>query len=76
MLVARLAEWLVWPTRTVVQYDKGAWEGEERLNFRGNMSSVPGDLIVAVNNFRAKGSSKTNVAEVLKQMRLKLDDKR
>jgi nucleoside phosphorylase len=60
----------------VVQYDKGAWEGQGRLNFRGHMSGVPGDLMVAVNNFRAKGSSKTNIAEVLKQMRLKLDDER
>jgi nucleoside phosphorylase len=60
----------------VVQYDKGAWEGQGRLNFRGHMSSVPGDLMAAVNNFRAEGSSKTNIAEVLKQMRLKLDDER
>ncbi|KAE8873266.1 hypothetical protein PTNB73_02417 [Pyrenophora teres f. teres] len=60
----------------VVQYDKGAWEGQGRLNFRGHTSGVPGDLIAAVNNFRAEGSSKTNIAEVLKQMRLKLDDER
>jgi nucleoside phosphorylase len=60
----------------VVQYDKGAWEGQGRLNFRGHMSGVPGDLMAAVNNFRAEGSSKTNIAEVLKQMRLKLDDER
>jgi hypothetical protein len=40
------------------------------------MSGVSGDLMVAVNNFRAKGSSKTNIAEALKQMRLKLDDER
>ncbi|KAF1955655.1 hypothetical protein CC80DRAFT_549349 [Byssothecium circinans] len=44
----------------VLQYDKGAWEG---------------DLMAAVNNFRAKGQSKTNIAEVLKQMRYKLDEK-
>jgi hypothetical protein len=60
----------------VVQYDKGAWEGQGQLNFRGHMSGVPSDLIAAVNNFRAEGSSKTNIAEVLKQMRLKLDNER
>jgi nucleoside phosphorylase len=60
----------------VLQYDKGAWEGQGRLNFRGHTSGVPGDLMAAVNNFRAEGSSKTNIAEVLKQMRLKLDDER
>jgi nucleoside phosphorylase len=60
----------------VLQYDKGAWEGQGRLNFRGHTNGVPGDLMAAVNNFRSEGSSKTNIAEVLKQMRLKLDDER
>jgi nucleoside phosphorylase len=60
----------------VLQYDKGAWEGQGRLNFRGHTNGVPSDLMAAVNNFCAEGSSKTNIAEVLKQMRLKLDDKR
>jgi nucleoside phosphorylase len=58
----------------VLQYDKGAWEGQGRLNYRGHTNSVPGDLMAAVNNFRAEGWSKTNIAEVLKQMRLKLDE--
>jgi hypothetical protein len=35
---------------------------------------VEGDLLAAVNNFRAGGWSKTNIAEVLKQMCLKLDE--
>jgi nucleoside phosphorylase len=60
----------------VLQYDRGAWEGQGRLKFRGHTNGVPGDLMAAVNNFRAEGWSKTNIAEVLKQMRLKLDDKR
>lgn len=60
----------------VLQYDKGAWEGQGRLNFRGHTNGVPGDLMAAVNNFRAEGWSKTNIAEVLQQMRLKLDDER
>jgi hypothetical protein len=60
----------------VVQYDKGAWEGQGRLNFRRHISGVPSDLMAAVNNFRAEGSSKTNITEVLKQIRLKLDDER
>lgn len=60
----------------VVQYDRGAWEGKGRLNFRGHTNGVPGDLMAAVNDFRAEGWSKTNILEVLKQMRLKLDDKR
>jgi nucleoside phosphorylase len=60
----------------VLQYDKGAWEGQGRLNFRGHTNGIPGDLLAAVNNFRAEGWSKTNIAEVLKQMRLKLDEKR
>ncbi|KAF2791690.1 purine and uridine phosphorylase [Melanomma pulvis-pyrius CBS 109.77] len=47
----------------VLQYDKGAWEGQ-------------GLLRAAVNNFRADGSFKTNITEVLKQMRLKLDKER
>lgn len=58
----------------VLQYDKGAWEGQGRLNYRGHTNGVPGDLMAAVNNFRAEGWSKTNIAEVLKQMRLKLND--
>ncbi|ORY05710.1 nucleoside phosphorylase domain-containing protein [Clohesyomyces aquaticus] len=60
----------------VVQYDRGAWEGQGRLNFRGHTNGVPGDLMAAVNNFRAEGWSHTNIPEVLKQMRLKLDEKR
>lgn len=60
----------------VVQYDRGAWEGQGRLKFRGHTNSVPGDLMAAVNNFRAEGWSHTNIPEVLKQMRLKLDEKR
>ncbi|KAF1345612.1 purine and uridine phosphorylase [Lizonia empirigonia] len=60
----------------VLQYDRGAWKGQGRLNFRGHTNGVPGDLLAAVNNFRADGWSKTNIAEVLKQMRLKLDEQR
>jgi nucleoside phosphorylase len=60
----------------VVQYDRGAWEGQGRLNFRGHTNGVPGYLMAAVNDFRAEGWSKTNISEVLKQMRLKLDEKR
>ncbi|KAF2627577.1 purine and uridine phosphorylase [Macroventuria anomochaeta] len=60
----------------VLQYDKGAWEGQGRLNFRGHTNGVPGDLMAAVNNFRAEGWSNTNIAGVLKQMRLKLDEER
>lgn len=32
--------------------------------------------MAAVNNFRAEGWSKTNINDTLKQMRLKLDEKR
>jgi hypothetical protein len=60
----------------VLQYDKGAWQGQGRLSFRGHTNGVPGDLMAAVNNFRAEGWSKTNIGETLKQMRLKLDEKR
>jgi nucleoside phosphorylase len=60
----------------VIQYDKGAWVGEGQLHYHGHMPGVPGDLLAAVNNFRAKGWSKTNFAEVLKEMRIKLDEKR
>ncbi|PSN62773.1 purine and uridine phosphorylase, partial [Corynespora cassiicola Philippines] len=60
----------------VLQYDKGAWQGQGRLNFRGYTNGVPGDLMAAVNNLRAEGWSKTGIAETLKQMRLKLDEKR
>ncbi|KAL1598075.1 hypothetical protein SLS59_007085 [Nothophoma quercina] len=60
----------------VLQYDKGAWQGEGRLNFRGHTNGIHGDLLAAVNNLRAEGWSKTNVPETLKQMRLKLDEKR
>ncbi|KAL5384079.1 hypothetical protein DPSP01_005554 [Paraphaeosphaeria sporulosa] len=60
----------------VLQYDKGAWEGQGRLNFRGHTNGVPGDLMAAVNNFRAEGSSQTNITEVLEQMRLRLDNDR
>lgn len=56
-----------------MQYDKGAWEGQGRLNYRGHTNGVPGDLMAAVNNFRADGWSKTNIADVLKEMRLNLD---
>ncbi|KAH8723846.1 nucleoside phosphorylase domain-containing protein [Phaeosphaeriaceae sp. PMI808] len=59
----------------VLQYDKGAWQGEGRLNFRGHTNGIPGDLLAAVNNFRAQGWSKMNVSEILKQMRGKLDEK-
>jgi nucleoside phosphorylase len=58
----------------VMQYDKGAWEGQGRLNYRGHTNGVPGDLMAAVNNFRAEGWSKTNITEVLKQMRGKLNE--
>ncbi|KAF2822340.1 purine and uridine phosphorylase [Ophiobolus disseminans] len=57
----------------VLQYDKGAWEGQGQLNYRGHTNGVPGDLMAAVNNFRAEGWSKTNITEVLKQMRGKLN---
>ncbi|KAF2624912.1 purine and uridine phosphorylase, partial [Macroventuria anomochaeta] len=60
----------------VLQYDKGAWKGQGRLNFRGHTNGVPGDLLAAVNNFRAEGWSKTNITDVLKQMRRKLDERR
>lgn len=60
----------------VLQYDKGAWQGQGRLNFRGHTNGIPGDLMAAVNNFRAEGWSNKNIPEVLKQMRLKLDEKR
>src|SRR4051812_17746834 len=39
----------------VLQYDKGAWQGEGRLNFRGHTDGVPRDLLAAVNNFWAEG---------------------
>jgi nucleoside phosphorylase len=60
----------------VLQYDKGAWQGQGRLNFRGHTNGVPGDLMAAVNNFRAEGWSRTNIGETLRQMRLKLDESR
>jgi nucleoside phosphorylase len=60
----------------VLQYDKGAWQGEGRLTFRGHTNGIPGDLLAALNNFRAEGWSKTNISETLRQMRLKLDEKR
>ncbi|KFA70622.1 hypothetical protein S40285_09276 [Stachybotrys chlorohalonatus IBT 40285] len=41
----------------VIQYDKGAWQGQGRLNFRGHTNGIPGDLLAAVNNFRAKARS-------------------
>jgi len=53
----------------VLQYDKGAWEGQGRLTFRGHTNGVPGDLMAAVQNFRTEGWSNTNISEVLKQMR-------
>ncbi|KAJ8118514.1 hypothetical protein OPT61_g522 [Boeremia exigua] len=59
----------------VLQYDKGAWQGEGRLVFRGHTNGIPGDLLAAVNNLRSAGRSKTNIPETLKQMRLKLDEK-
>ncbi|KAF2789053.1 purine and uridine phosphorylase [Melanomma pulvis-pyrius CBS 109.77] len=60
----------------VLQYDKGAWQGQGRLSYRGHTNSVPGDLSTAVNNLRSEGWSKTKIPETLKQMRLKLDEKR
>ncbi|KAI1668001.1 hypothetical protein Ptr902_09920 [Pyrenophora tritici-repentis] len=45
------------------------------LNFRGHTNGVPGDLLAALNNFRAQGWFNTNVPETLRQMRLKLDEK-
>jgi nucleoside phosphorylase len=60
----------------VLQYDKGAWKGEGRLNFRGHTNGVPGDLLAALNNFRAGGWARTHVSETLRQMRLKLDVRR
>jgi hypothetical protein len=60
----------------VLQYDKGAWQGQGRLSFRGHTNGVPGDLSTAVNNLRSEGWSKTRISETLKQMRLKLDEKR
>jgi nucleoside phosphorylase len=60
----------------VLQYDKGAWQGQGRLNFRGHTNGVPSDLMAAVSNFRAEGWSSTNIPQTLKQMRLKLDEKR
>jgi hypothetical protein len=39
----------------VLQYNKGAWEGAGRLSFWGYTNGVPGDLLVAVNDFRAEG---------------------
>jgi nucleoside phosphorylase len=60
----------------VLQYDKGAWEGSGQLKFCGHINAVHGDLLAAVNIFRAQGLSQTNTADVLKQMRRKLDEKR
>lgn len=62
----------------VVQYDRGAWQGQGRLQFRGHTNGVPGDLMAAVNNFRAQGRSKStaDVSEALKHMRRKLDSDR
>jgi hypothetical protein len=60
----------------VLQYNKGAWEGQRRLNFCGHTNGVLSGLMAAVTNFRAEGSSKTNITEILKQMRLKLDHER
>lgn len=61
----------------VLQYDKGAWKGQGRLNFRGHTNGVPGHLMAAVQNFRMEGWwSNTNISEVLKQMHQKLDEKR
>ncbi|KAJ4365365.1 hypothetical protein N0V95_000512 [Ascochyta clinopodiicola] len=62
----------------VAQYDKGAWKGEQvgRLIFRGHTNGIPGDLLAAVNNYQSEGWSKTNISEVLTQMRGKLDEKR
>lgn len=58
----------------VFQYDKGAWKGSGCLDFRGHTNGIHGDLLAAINNFRAKG--RYNIADVLKQMRRKLDQKR
>ncbi|KAH8688668.1 hypothetical protein GQ44DRAFT_696068 [Phaeosphaeriaceae sp. PMI808] len=60
----------------VIQYDKGAWKDLGRLDFCGHTNGVNSDLLAAINNFRAEGWSKTNIADVLKQMRLKLDEER
>lgn len=60
----------------VLQYDKGAWQGEGRLNFRGHTNGIPGDLLAALNNFRGEGWSRTNIPLTLKKMRLKLDERR
>lgn len=43
--------------------------------FCGYTNSVPSDLLAAVNNFRLKGWTKTNISKVLKEMRGKLDRK-
>jgi len=59
-----------------VQYDRGAWEGQRRLNFCRHTNGIPADLMATVNDFRAEGWSKTNISEVLKEMHLKLDKKR
>jgi nucleoside phosphorylase len=60
----------------VMQYDKGSWQGQGRLHFRGYTNGLPGDLLAAVNNFRAEGLSRHKIPEILKHMRLKLDEKR
>ncbi|KAF1817975.1 purine and uridine phosphorylase, partial [Dissoconium aciculare CBS 342.82] len=60
----------------VLQYDKGAWQDEGLLQFRGYTNGVPGDLLAAVNNYRSEGWSQTNIAQTLRQMRRRLDEDR
>jgi nucleoside phosphorylase len=61
----------------VIQYDWGAWVGEDgRHQFHGFTNGVPGKLLAAVNNLRAEGWSRVDVSEVLRQMRHKLGLKR
>jgi hypothetical protein len=60
----------------VVQYDKGAWVDDGRLHYRGHTNGIPGDLLAAVNGFRSKGWSQTNIAPTLQQMRSRLDEDR
>jgi nucleoside phosphorylase len=60
----------------VVQYDKGAWVDDGRLHYRGHTDGIHGDLLAAVNRFRSKGWSQTNIAPTLQQMRSRLDDER
>jgi nucleoside phosphorylase len=60
----------------IVQYDKGAWQDDGRLHFRGHTGGVPGDLLAAVNNFRSEGWPRPDIAPILQQMRSQLDEDR